>query len=186
MPTDKKVETIVLMVDLQPKLTASLDKEKCTRLLQSICFFGDAINCLGIPTIMTEQVPEKLEPTHRNVKEHFSNAIFFQKDSFSAFGCEAFCRWVSDHGVKHIVVGGIETAICIFLTAQEAISRNLKVTVIADCVLGRREQDSIVSLEELSKRGVKILSSETILYSLMGTASHSKFREISKLVRDRC
>ena len=67
----------------------------------------------------------------------------------------------------------------------DALKNGLGVTIISDCVLSRRDTDADTALNELSKAGASILSLETILYSLMASSSHPKFKEICSLVKSR-
>ncbi len=84
-----------------------------------------------------------------------------------------------------MVITGVETAICVYLTALEALSKKLKVTVLSDCVSGRRRNDSEVALADLSRRGVSVLPLETFVYSLLESAAHDQFKSVSALIKKR-
>ena len=186
LSTKKTINGIASMVmDLQPKLVASFDPNEGDKLIKSVNLMVHSMQLLEIPLLVTEQAPEKLGHTLPQVFDGLPNPMFFQKDTFSAFGSESFCQWVEDHEIEQLLLSGVETSICIYLTALDAISRNLGVTILSDCVASRRSDDGADALRELRDAGVHILGVETVLYSIMRSSSHPKFRGISKLVRAR-
>ena len=186
LTTKKTMNGIASMVmDLQPKLVASFDPNEGDKLIKSVNLMVHSMQLLEIPLLVTEQAPEKLGHTLPQVFDGLPNPMFFQKDTFSAFGSESFCQWVEDHEIEQLLLSGVETSICIYLTALDAISRNLGVTILSDCVASRRSDDGADALRELRDAGVHILGVETVLYSIMRSSSHPKFRGISKLVRAR-
>ena len=186
LTTKKTINGIASMVmDLQPKLVASFDPNEGDKLMKSVNLMVHSMQLLEIPLLVTEQAPEKLGHSLPQVFDGLPNPMFFQKDTFSAFGSESFCQWVEDHEIEQLLLSGVETSICIYLTALDAISRNLGVTILSDCVASRRSDDGADALRELRDAGVHILGVETVLYSIMRSSSHPKFRGISKLVRAR-
>jgi nicotinamidase-related amidase len=186
LTTKKTINGIASMVmDLQPKLVASFGPNEGDKLIKSVNLMVHSMQLLEIPLLVTEQAPEKLGHTLPQVFDGLPNPMFFQKDTFSAFGSESFCQWVEDHEIEQLLLSGVETSICIYLTALDAISRNLGVTILSDCVASRRSDDGADALRELRDAGVHILGVETVLYSIMRSSSHPKFRGISKLVRAR-
>ena len=186
LTTKKTMNGIASMVmDLQPKLVASFDPNEGDKLIKSVNLMVHAMQLLEIPLLVTEQAPEKLGHTLPQVFDGLPNPLFFQKDTFSAFGSESFCQWVEDHEIEQLLLSGVETSICIYLTALDAISRNLGVTILSDCVASRRSDDGADALRELRDAGVHILGVETVLYSIMRSSSPPKFRGISKLVKAR-
>ena len=186
LTTKKTINGIASMVmDLQPKLVASFDPNEGDKLIKSVNLMVHSMQLLEIPLLVTEQAPEKLGHSLPQVFDGLPNPMFFQKDTFSAFGSESFCQWVEDHEIEQLLLSGVETSICIYLTALDAISRNLGVTILSDCVASRRSDDGADALRELRDAGVHILGVETVLYSIMRSSSHPKFRGISKLVRAR-
>ena len=183
LTTKKTINGIASVVmDLQPKLVASFDPIESEKLIKSVNLMVHAMQLLEIPLLVTEQAPEKLGHTVPQVFDGLPLPLFFQKDTFSAFGSDSFCQWVEEHEIEQLLLSGVETSICIYLTALDAISRNLGVTILSDCVASRRSEDGTDAIRELRDAGVHILGVETVLYSIMSSSSHPKFREISKLV----
>lgn len=186
LTTKKTINGIAsIAMDLQPKLVASFDPNEGDKLMKSINLMVHAMQFLEIPLLVTEQAPQKLGHTMPQILDGVGPPLFFQKDSFSAFGSQSFCQWVEEHQIEQLLLSGVETSICIYLTALDAMARNIGVTILSDCVASRRSEDGADALRELRDAGVHILGIETVLFSIMTSSSHPKFREISKLVRDR-
>ena len=87
--------------------------------------------------------------------------------------------------ISHLVITGVETAICVYLTALEALKVGIKVTILSDCVSGRRINDSEVALADLSRLGVSVQPLETFIYSLLESARHDQFKAVSALIKNR-
>lgn len=170
-----------LVMDAQPRLLASIKRSES--LIQTLEIYAETMKILGVPVILTEQVPSKLGNTVEVISQHES--VTFSKNSFSAFGDSLFCKWVEQNEISHMLLGGIETSICIYLTAMEARRRNIEVTILSDCVSGRRKKDGEYAMNELMNAGVHMLGLETILYSLLRSSEHAAFKDITNLIRGR-
>lgn len=183
---DEEVESAGLaglVLDLQPRLLDSVAERNA--LAGSVETFARSMVVLGVPLCLTEQVPDKLGPTEEGLLTVCGEAPCFPKDSFSAFGCGEFEEWISANGVEHLLLSGIETPICVYLTAVDAVRRGMAVTVLVDCVGCRRAQDGEWALRKMEKLGCHLLPLESLLYAILKSARHKEFRSISALVKDR-
>ncbi len=172
-----------LILDAQPRLLGGI--EGAESLVDSIKVFARSMKTLGVPLCVTEQVPDKLGPTEEGILEACADSPKFSKESFSAFGCPDFEEWISANEVEHLLLSGIETPICVYLTAVDAVRRGLTVTVLTDCVDCRRSEDGKWALRKLEKLGCHLLPLESLLYAMLKSARHKEFRSISALVKDR-
>jgi len=55
--------------------------------------------------------------------------------------------------------------------------------VVAGAVSSRTADNKAIGIETIRHEGAKILSTEAVLFALMRTAEHPKFRDIAKLVK---
>jgi len=172
-----------LILDAQPRLLGGI--ERADRLVDSIKTFARSMGVLSVPLCLTEQVPDKLGQTDAGVLEACPGSSTFSKDSFSAFGCPDFEEWISAGGIDHLLLAGIETPICVYLSAVDAVRRGLTVTVLTDCVGCRRPEDGKWALRKLENLGCHLLPLESLLYAMLKSARHEQFRSISALVKDR-
>ena len=173
----------LLLIDFQDVFLKKIpDRE---RLLKQSTFALKAAELLGVSVAVTEQVPEKLGATSRILSESWDvNTPVFDKNAFSAFEAEGLQRWIESKQIDHLLLAGIETSICVYQTALQALGADIGVTLLSDCISERRLEDRAPVLEQLLSMDAHILPSETIFYSLIGSAEHPQFREFNELVKE--
>jgi nicotinamidase-related amidase len=189
MSQPTSTETFLLVVDMQPTffpvlVGADLVVKRCT-------FALEAARGLGLGVGFTEQVPAKLGPTAPELLAAAKSAAgsaeadapVWGKTAFSALGDTAVRTALQTRGTRRLLLCGIETPVCIFQTAADALAAGLEVTVLADAVTARRPDDARHVLAELSQRGAIVLPVETVFYQLLRDATHPFFRDYTKLVK---
>ena len=184
MSTPKPVEgALLLCLDLQPAFLAAVASGPA--LLRRCQFAVAAARLLGIPTAFTEQVPAKLGGTEPSLLALADPAEVHAKDSFSALAIGTPVRTALTGGrsIEHLIICGVETPICVFQTAVDALKSGTEVTVLADCVGARREADAEVCLDSLARAGAHILPSETVFYTIVRGAAHPAFKAFTELVK---
>jgi nicotinamidase-related amidase len=171
----------LLCIDLQEAFLKVIpDQDK---LIRRCCFALEAAQLLGVSVAATEQIPEKLGATHPDLAKAWpENTPVFPKSSFSALEAEGLHRWIEANQIEHLLLIGIEVPICIYQTAVQALGNDLGVTLFSDCVGQRRLEDREAVFQQLLTMEAHILPSETVLYSLLGSAEHPHFRDYTKLV----
>ena len=143
-----------------------------------------AASGLGLSVAFTEQVPEKLGATDASLRALAPEAPVWSKSSFSAFADPAIRHALrTERSVEHLLIGGLETAICVYQTAADALAEGVQVTLLSDAVCGRRSDDSSAALTELTRLGAHVLPVETVFYSLLRDARHPYFRTFTSLVK---
>ena len=172
---------ILVILDIQGKLSQIVQQSE--ELLRNSRIVIEGCKTLDIPLIWVEQMPDKLGATHPQIAEVLAGETPITKSSFSAYGEEAFVSRLAEYDSKHVVLIGIETHICIYQTAIDLLAAGYKVTVIADAVSSRTESNKQIGLGMLRDAGVELLSTEALLFSVLRTAAHPKFKEIAKLVK---
>ena len=140
-----------LAVDLQQVFFEVVDEPD--ELLASWCFFLRAVDLFDLSLFLTEQVPDKLGHTEKALRELAVGAPVFAKDSFSALGAQGLPEALEKAGIEHLLLAGVETSICVYLTALEALSAEKTVTVLTDCVSCRRPADGEWALRKLASAG---------------------------------
>ena len=96
---------------------------------------------------------------------------------------EGLSHWIESNQIDHLLLLGIETSICIYQTALQALGDNIGVTLLSDCISQRRPEDREPTLNQLLAMGAHILPAETIFYSLLGSAGHPQFRKFTQIVK---
>ena len=172
-----------LVLDMQSCLLGGIAEKD--DLVDAVSIFCKAMNLFEIRTVITEQVPSKLGVTATQISSLCPDSPRFSKKTFSAFGESSFASWVEQEKIEHLIITGVETPICVYLSAVDAIKQGMEVTVLTDCIGARRLGDAKQCLGQLESIGCHLLPLETLLYSLLGSADHAAFRSISELVRAR-
>ncbi|MFP4157900.1 MAG: isochorismatase family protein [Opitutales bacterium] len=172
----------LLCLDLQDPFLKAIPER--TLLLERCAFAIEAAKLLGLTIAVTEQMPDKLSGTTESIRTRLpANTPVFDKQTFSALEAAGLDRWIQTNQLDHLLLIGIETPICIYQTAVQALGDELGVTLLADCIGQRRHADRAPVLQQLLAMDAHILPSETIFYSLLGSANHPQFREYTRLVK---
>jgi nicotinamidase-related amidase len=171
----------LVVIDVQGKLAHLMaDKES---LFKNIRILIQAAKILEIPILWCQQVPEALGPTVPQIAELLADQEPINKASFSCWGQEEFTEILNSLEREQLLLCGIETHVCVYQTAMDLMEEGLDVTVVADAVSSRTEQNKQLALTRLSDEGAGIGTTEMVLFELLKTSEHPQFREIAKLVK---
>jgi nicotinamidase-related amidase len=171
----------LVIVDVQGKLAQLMvDREA---LFRNIRILIQAARILEIPILWCQQVPAALGPTVGEIAELLTGIEPIDKATFSCCGVEPFTARLDDLGRSQVLLCGIETHVCVYLTAMDLLARGLEPTVVADAVSSRTERNRELALTRLASEGAKIAGTETALFELLRTAKHPQFKQIAKLVK---
>ena len=187
MPNKKKdsndlISSVALLViDAQDTFISSLTDS--STFLKRCSFAIEAARTLGIHTLFTEQVPDKLGHTNKELLRRATRPKIFHKTSFSALNAPGIENFLRDNEVYHLLVCGLETPICVYQTALQAIDKDIDATFLSDALGCRRIEDGNVALNAIIGLGCQALPTETVFYSLLSDALHPRFREFSNLVK---
>jgi Isochorismatase family len=156
--------TLLLAVDLQPAFLAAIPVGE--RTLRRAAFAVAAAQGLGLPLALAPGAP------------------VFAKETFSALADEIIRgALLEERRIGHLLLCGIETPICIHQTALDARRAGVEVTLLSDAIGARRTEDAEACLRALRSAGVHVIPSETVFYSLLGSARHPFFRDFTQLVK---
>lgn len=153
--------------------------------VQRRCAFAiAAAHGLGIPVAFTEQVPAKLGATSPALLALAPGAAVWAKQTFSALADEGIRdALLRERGVRHLLLCGIETPVCVYQTAVAALAEGIQVTLLSDALGARRPDDARRCLEALARAGAHVLPSETIFYAMLGDVVHPFFKAYTQLVK---
>lgn len=169
-----QVELVV--IDIQERLVAAMDPAVAERVIRNVDNLVFLATELGIPVTLTEQYPKGLGPTVAPLRAREP----FQKMHFSAASEPGFVDRLTR---PHVLLAGMETHICVTLTARELRERGFGVTVVPDACCSRREADAAAGVAAMVAAGACALPSETVLFGLLGVAGTPLFKEISRRIK---
>ena len=172
----------LLIIDVQEKLAPTI--AGLERPLAACRFLIEGAKLFGVPTFVTEQYPQGLGATVRELAELLPPPV-----TKSHFSCWPALNWStaqeSDDGRFQIVVAGIEAHVCVCQTALELQAAGYRVFVVADAVASRREFDCKIALERLSSAGITLVASESVVFEWCGRSDRPEFKALSQLVKSR-
>jgi nicotinamidase-related amidase len=171
----------LVVVDVQGKLAQLMhDKDN---LFKNIRILIQAAKILNTPILWCQQVPAALGPTIPQIAELLTDNQPINKSSFSCFGCEDFNNKLERLGRKQVLLCGIETHVCVYQTVVDLIEKDFEVDVICDAVSSRTPENKQAGLNRIAAEGVRVISTEMVLFEILKTADHPQFKQIAKLVK---
>ncbi len=173
--------SLLLVVDIQESLARVMHGKDA--LLDNLRKVIKGTELLGIPILVTEQVPEKLGGTISEISSLLGNVTPIPKSSFSCCGEDRFMRELEEIKRKEILMTGIESHVCVYQTTADLIRRGYNVHIVTDCISSRTGENRSVGIERMKDEGAKITSVEMILFEIIKRAGGTRFREISRLVK---
>jgi nicotinamidase-related amidase len=176
-----KESAIVIAVDLQPNFLAAIHESD--RVVKRSRFLIRAARQLEIPILTTEQNPSRMGSLEPSILGALGAAPI-SKMAFSCYGSAEFRGQLEATRRKHVVLVGIETHICVTLTAIDLIENGYTVFVCPDAVSSRTLEMHKLGMERMRDSGVTPSHTESLVYEWMGTADHPEFRQILKLVKE--
>ncbi len=173
-------DSLFVVIDVQGKLAEAMCDR--TELFENICRLAKSAKLLGIPVLVTEQLPDKLGPTRKEIADSLTEAPLITKSSFSCCGEPKFIEALKSSGKKQIVLCGIEAHICVTQTALELLAQGFDVYLTADAVSSRNPNNKHLAIERMRHHGAEILTTEMALFEWLRDAAHPAFREVRKLL----
>ena len=172
---------LLLCIDLQPTFLAAIPDSQ--RVHWRCSFALEAAKGLGLPVLFSEQVPEKLGHTAQDLLSLCDEPEVVGKDTFSVLGDRKIATHIKEKGLKRLLICGIETPVCVYQTARDALKAGYHVTLLSDCLGARRSGDAAAVLAQLAHDGCSVLPAETVFYGLLHHARHPFFRPYTALVK---
>ncbi len=175
-------KSLLMIIDVQEKLVNAVFNKEI--LLKKAEVLSKASEILDLPVIVTEQYPKGLGETVEFVKNFVpKSTVFCEKTDFSALNNGEILSFIERTGKKQIVIFGIETHICVNHTVYDLIKNGYEVFLVKDACGSRDESEHNAGIELMNKYGANIVTTETILFELLRTSKHDKFKEIQKLIK---
>ncbi len=176
-------DSVLVIIDIQEKLfNVILAKEQ---VLKNIIKLVKVAKILKIPIILTEQNPQGLGRTIPELTQVLgSDYKPIEKTSFSCFGSREFRKRLEELARKTLLITGIESHICVYQTAVDAISHGYKPVVIYDATGSRLETDYRITLYRLISKGIDVATTDMVIFELVRDASHPVFKDILKIVKE--
>ena len=174
--------TVILVVDVQDRLTPAMPPDTYARLVK---YARALIHCgktLGLPVLCTEQYPKGLGRTVPELAELLPSPPL-EKVHFSCGADPAFASALEATGRRQVIVCGMETHVCVFQTVRDLAGAGFEVHVCADAVGSRTEEHRRIGLELAREAGALVTTAETAIFDLLHQAATPEFKAVSPWVK---
>ncbi|PID27505.1 MAG: hydrolase [Candidatus Cloacimonadota bacterium] len=175
----KTENMMFVMIDIQEKLLHLIAENQ--EVIKNANILNKASEIFGIPLLVTEQYKKGLGETVSEIKIG-KDAIYAEKTSFSIFD-EKISELLKKSGKKVLVMYGIEAHICVLQSVLDALAEDYEVYLVTDAVSSRKLYNKEAALDRMLDYGAELVTTEMLLFEILGDSSHPSFREISKLIK---
>ena len=175
--------SLLLIVDIQEKLAASiLDIEPLVANAERLI---TAATQLNVPTCATEHFPASIGRTIPALKDKLLDEQIVEKVHFSAALEDSFQTHVRQLQPQQIMVCGTEAHVCVLQTALMLQLQGFDTFLITDASSSRRASDRAAAFERAGQEGVRLVTTEMVLFEWMKRADIPEFRDILALVKSQ-
>ncbi len=173
--------TAVLMVDMQEKLLGHMHNAEA--LTGRVGVLLGAAKALALPLLVTEQYPKGLGGTVAGLAGYLGGAVCRQeKVKFSAC-VEPVRDALVRHGVRCVVVCGIEAHVCILQTCLDLADSGFLVGVAVDAIGSRKRVDQDAAVLRMTQSGVVATTVESAILEIVHEAGGSRFKAVLPLIK---
>ncbi len=173
---------VLVLVDVQERLMPVMAEKESVLKKAGILLGGAGV--MGWDVVATEQYPRGLGATLPEIKSLLpEDQKYIAKTAFSCFGEAAFREELERKDRQTLVLLGVESHVCVYQTALDALSRDYEVIVAADAVSSRDPRNRDLALAQLRHAGAEVIPVESILFKFVGDAGSPFFKAVSALVK---
>lgn len=175
--------TALLVVDVQERLFGAMDPEQREEMVRNLKILAAGARRLALPVVVTEQYPKGLGHTLSELRDAVGPVEPVSKVAFSCCAVEGFTRALRAREIRAVVVAGLETHVCVLMTALDLMAEGFAVHVPADATVSRSRQNRDAGLTLLRTEGAIVTTTETVLFQLLGRADTDDFRALAPLLK---
>ncbi|HLD44697.1 MAG TPA: isochorismatase family protein [bacterium] len=182
-----KQDALLLVIDAQERLCSAMDQALLGRMLHQtglLCLYAKKE---GLPVILTEQYSKGLGKTIPSLQKHLDGIPYdyFDKVSFGCAGDGPFMKTLTEkYPDKKIIITGMETHVCVYLTALGLIEKGFSVLVAQDAVISRGREYHQNGLQLMDRLGAVITNTESLVFQLMQCAGGDTFKAVSGYIKE--
>ncbi|WP_051463216.1 isochorismatase family protein [Deferrisoma camini] len=175
----------LVVIDVQPGLLKAYPPRRARRVVESAAGALDLLAPLGLPTLILELDPDRLGPTHGRVLGAAPGARVVAKARYDATADPESFQALEDLDRPWLVLLGVETHVCVLQTAVGLLGRGRTVAFLDDAVFSRTPRDQRVGRELLVRAGAVPLTTEVLLFALLGGRDHPAFSQVLPRLKAR-
>jgi nicotinamidase-related amidase len=163
-------DSVLCVVDLQPGFVGKIgETEGRGPFIQRVVWVAALADALGVPTVVTEEEPDRNGPTLPEIVERLPDPTpRYTKPTFGLADVPEIMAAVEATGRHTAVLVGMETDVCVAHSALGLLDRDYRVVVVRDAVLapGDAHDDGI---ERMRAAGVTLIGAKGLFYEWVRT-----------------
>ena len=176
-----RADSLLLVVDIQQKLAPAIyDSERVTA--NSVRLLAGARQ-LGIPAFVSEQYVKGLGPSVDAIRAAAIDARFFEKTHFSCAAEPGVVDLLRAAKRPQLILTGTETHVCVLQTAFGLQAAGFEVYLVADAASSRTPENRSAAIERMRAGGIRIVTTEMVLFEWLHQAGTSEFRTLLPLIK---
>jgi len=179
--TLQRSSSVLVIIDMQEsfrKVIADFD-----RITYNLIRLSLTAQMFNIPIIITEQYPAGLGETMRVLQKQFSVIEPVEKVEFSCTDNELFCKKLQKLSASSVIVGGIESHVCVNQTVLGLLEMGYQVHFVADAIGARNEYDHEMAVKKMLQSGAIAATTEMVMMELTQKAGTDAFKQISRMIK---
>lgn len=174
-------DAVFHLIDVQERLTPMVSGHK--KVVSQLALLIQGMQALDVPIVVSEQYKKGLGETVEPLKTLLSESPHFEKVTFSGCDDAPTLAHLQQHNKKFVIIGGIETHVCIMQTALDLLAADLQPVIVCDAVSSRSRKNHKIALQRLQQAGAVLTTVESILFELCRSSKSPAFKTISNLVK---
>jgi nicotinamidase-related amidase len=172
----------LLVIDVQENLFQYVDRS--CEVMQQIQLLIKAFQIMNMPIFVTEQYPQGLGSTVNGLKACLGNSQhYLSKTTFSCLKDPQIKELLLSKPINQWILIGIEAHICVLQTAKDFLLENKQVAIANNAITSRSIYDFSTAIAEMRDIGVRVTSTETLLFELLLDSKDDNFKQIVELIK---
>lgn len=176
-------ESQLVIVDVQERLAPAMPAAAFARTMATLRLLAIAAAATGVPSTITEHVPDRIGPTTRVVRDLFREATVISKVHFSAANERTFLERLAAFDRPQLLVCGMETHVCVLQTALGLAERGAAVRLVTDACCARDDHDQAIALGRAEAAGLGLVTGEMVAFEWLRRADHPARHAVIEAVK---
>lgn len=171
----------VIVIDIQEKILSVMAEPE--RVVENARKLIEGVVQVGVPIFLTEQYPQGLGKTVPAIIESIPEIEVEEKITFSCCGIDHLMETMRKRHIDQVILCGIESHVCVWQTAMDFLHAGFAVYLVADATSSRKASDQQTALTRMSAEGVRLSTTEMVLFELVERAGTEVFKQVSKIIK---
>ena len=177
----KRKDSLFLIVDVQEKLAPAMQDSE--EVISANYKLLHAAAKMDVPVLVSEQYPQGIGSTVDDLKLLIEPDDVVEKMTFSCMETGVFQKSLEKKCRNQIIVGGMETHVCVLQTVLDLLATGYQVFVVEDAASSRTTKNKQLGLERMRQCGAQIVSSEMVMFEWLERAGTDMFKSMLPLIK---